>query len=160
MKALDKKLVETEYIRHQNWMRLVSIMKHQFSEWATARLIRGGYGDFKMVYMPILMNLTPEGTNNNELANLCRVTKQGMSKVAKELQKRGYIKSRTDSADKRSTIFTLTDRGKKLVIESRACVKDLTAEYQALVGVDAFNRATEILNKIITHNDRALLTKT
>jgi DNA-binding MarR family transcriptional regulator len=159
MKALDKKLIETEYVRHQNWVRLVSIMKHQFTEWATARLIRGGYEDFKMVYMPVLMNVTSEGTNNNELANHCRVTKQAMSKVAKELQKRGYIKSKTDSADKRSTIFMLTDRGKRLVIETRACVKELTAEYQALVGPDEFNRATEILNKIIAHNDRTLLVK-
>jgi len=159
MKALDKKLIETEYARHQNWVRLASIMKHQFTEWATARLIRGGYDDFKMVYMPVLMNVTPEGTNNNELANHCRVTKQAMSKVAKELQKRGYIKSKTDSADKRSTIFMLTDRGKKLVIETRACVKELTTEYQALVGVEKFDQVTEILNRIIDHNDRSLLTK-
>jgi DNA-binding MarR family transcriptional regulator len=159
MKALDKKLIETEYIRHQNWVRLVAIMKHQFTEWATARLIRDGYEDFKMVYMPVLMNIATEGTNNNELANHCRVTKQAMSKVAKELQKRGYIKSRTDSADKRSTIFMLTDRGKKLVIESRSCVKDLTTEYRSLVGAEEFDRATEVLTKIVAHNDRTLLSK-
>ena len=159
MKALDKKLIETEYIRHQNWVRLVAIMKHQFTEWATARLIRDGYEDFKMVYMPVLMNVSTEGTNNNELANHCRVTKQAMSKVAKELQKRGYIKSKTDPADKRSTIFMLTDRGKKLVIESRSCVKDLTTEYRSLVGAEEFDRATEVLNKIIAHNDRTLLSK-
>ena len=159
MKALDKKLIETEYIRNQNWVKLISILKHQFNEWATARLIRGGYDDFKMVYMPVLMNVTPEGINNNELANHARVTKQAMSKVAKELQKWGYIKAKTDVKDKRSTIFMLTDRGKKLVIESRACVKDLTTEYQALVGAEKFDRATELLKKIIAHNDRTLLTK-
>jgi len=159
MKALDKKLLDTEYIRNKNWVKLIAILKHQFSEWATARLIRDGYDDFKMVYMPVLMNITPVGTNNNELANHCRVTKQAMSKVAKELQKRGYIKSKTDAKDKRSTIFMLTDRGKKLVIESRACVKDLTTEYQALVGADEFDRTTELLKKIIAHNDRTLLTK-
>jgi len=159
MKALDKKLIETEYIRHQNWLRLVSILKHQFNEWATARLVRGGYADFKMVYMPVLMNITSLGTNNNELANHCRVTQQAMSKVAKELQKRGYIKSKTDSGDKRSTIFMLTDRGKKLVIEARSCVKDLSGEYRSLVGAAEFDRATETLNKIIVHNDKNLITK-
>ncbi len=157
MNALDKKLLETEYLREQNWVRLVSIIKHQFNEWATARLIREGYDDFKMVYWPVMMNITPDGTSNNELAGLCRVTKQAMSKVAKELQKKNYIKSRPDAKDKRITIFNLTDRGKRLVIESRKCIRDLIAQYKTLAGSADFDRTTQILNSIIDFNDRTLL---
>ena len=154
MNALDKKLFETEYIRNGNWVKLISVLKHQFNEWATARLIKGGYDDFKMVYMPVLMNITAEGTNNNDLACHARVTKQAMSKVAKELLKRGYIRSKTDPRDRRSTIFMLTDRGKKLVIESREAVKSITKEYQNLVGVADYERATEVLTRLIAYNDQ------
>jgi DNA-binding MarR family transcriptional regulator len=159
MTTLDKKLLETECIRNGNWVKLISILKHQFSEWSMARLAREGYADFKTVYMPVLMNISPEGTNNNDLANHARVTKQAMSKVAKELQKKGYIKAKIDSRDKRSTIFSLTDRGKKLVIEARYCVKDLSDEYQKLVGHAEFDQATEIIKKIIAFNDETILPK-
>ena len=87
MNALDKKLIETECIRNGNWVKLIALLKHQFNEWSMSRLSREGYADFKVVYMPVLMNITPEGINNNELACQARVTKQAMSKVAKELQK-------------------------------------------------------------------------
>jgi DNA-binding MarR family transcriptional regulator len=156
MNSLDKKLVETECIKYGNWVKLISILKHQFTEWAMERLVRQGHADFKMVYMPVLMNITPEGINNNDLASHARVTKQAMSKVARQLQKLGYIKSKTDRRDKRSAIFMLTDRGKKLVIETRQCVQELTAEYKNLVGSPEFEQATEILHKIIAYNDRAL----
>src|SRR5450432_870164 len=118
MNAIDKKLIETEHIQKGNWVKLISVLKHQSHEWATARLCKEGYSDFKMVYMPVFMNIPPEGINNNDLAVHARVTKQAMSKVAKELQKLGYIKSKTDPRDKRSTIFMLTDRGKKMVVQA------------------------------------------
>lgn len=155
--SLDKKLLETECLKQGNWVKLISVLKHQFNEWAMARLAKSGYADFKMVYMPVLMNITPEGINNNELANHARVTKQAMSKVAKELQRMGYIKTKTDARDKRSTIIMLTERGKKLVIEARYCVKDLTDEYREVMGAAEFDRATEMLKKVLEYNDRILL---
>ncbi len=159
MKALDKKLIETEHIRNGNWVKLISILKHQFNEWAMARLAKGGYSDFKMVYMPVLMNISTQGINNNDLACHARVTKQAMSKVAKELQKRGYIRSKSDPHDKRCTIFMLTDRGKRLVIEARYCVQDLTTEYRAEMGGPEFDQATQMLMKVLDYNDRTLLIK-
>ena len=159
MKALDKKLLETEHLKKGNWVKLISVLKHQFNEWAMAKLAKEGFDDFKMVYMPVLMNITPEGINNTELAMHARVTKQAMSKVAKELQKLGYIKSKTDARDKRSTTFMLTDRGKRLVIQARLRVCDLTNEYRAMFKGSDFDKATEILQKVVAYNDQVLLPK-
>jgi len=135
------------------------MLKLQSNEWAIAKLTQGGFEDFKIAYMPVLMNITPDGINNNELADQARVTKQAMSKVAKELQKRGYIRSTIDTRDKRSTVIMLTDRGKKLVIEARMHVTDLCNEYRALVGRTEFDKATEILKAIMVYNDQKLLAK-
>jgi DNA-binding MarR family transcriptional regulator len=159
MNALDKKLSETEQFQKENWIKLIAILKRQSQDWATDHLIKQGYSDFKMAYMPVFMNIPPDGIRNNDLANHARVTKQAMSKVAKDLQKLGYIKSKADRHDKRSTIFMLTDRGKKLVVKARACLMDLTNEYRSLVGNREFDQATEVLKKIIAHNDQTILAR-
>ncbi|AYB34676.1 MarR family winged helix-turn-helix transcriptional regulator [Chryseolinea soli] len=157
MNALDKQLAETEHVKTGNWVKLISILKHQFNEWATVSLAKEGFDDFKMVYMPVLMNISPDGTNNTELAFQARVTKQAMSKVAQELQKLGYIKSKADPRDKRSTTIMLTDRGKRLVIQVRLRICDLTNQYRAMFKTTDFDKATEILTKIIEYNDEVLL---
>jgi len=153
---LDQKLKDTEYIKIHSWGKILTYLKRQFDEWATERLCNEGYKTFKMVYMPVLMNIKVEGTNNNDLAKNARVTKQAMSKVAKELQELGYIKTKTDPKDKRSTIFTLTEKGKKLVIEARLAVEGLTNEYRELLGKEEFDNMVLMLEKIIVYTDQKL----
>lgn len=153
---LDQRLRDTEYIKLHSWGKVLTYLKKQFDDWATNRLCDGGYKTFKMVYMPVLMNIKVEGTNNNDLARTARVTKQAMSKVAKELQELGYIKTKTDQKDKRSTIFMLTDKGKKLVIEARLAVQDLTNEYRTLLGQKEFDNMVLMLEKIIEYTDKKL----
>lgn len=153
---LDQKIKDTDYIKIHSWGKILTYLKRQFDEWATNRLCNEGYKTFKMVYMPVLMNIKLEGTNNNDLAKLARVTKQAMSKVAKELQELGYIKTKTDPKDKRSTIFMLTDKGKKLVIEARLAVEGLTNEYRELLGQKEFDNLVVMLEKIIAYTDNKL----
>jgi DNA-binding MarR family transcriptional regulator len=154
--SLDQKLRDTEYIKAHSWGKIVTYMKRQFDHWATEKLSENGYSSFKMAYMPVLMNIKADGTNNNELAKLARVTKQAMSKVARELIESGYIKTKTDPHDKRSTIFMLTDKGKKLVIEARLHVKDLMDEYRQLIGAEEYDKTLQTLIRIIEFTDHKL----
>lgn len=158
--SLDQKLKDTEFIKANSWGKILTYLKRQFDQWATLKLNQGGYRHFKMAYMPVLMNIKAEGTNNNELAKSARVTKQAMSKVAKELVEYGYIKTKTDPTDKRSTIFTLTDKGKKLVIEARLSVKDLMDEYRTMLGHEEYDRTLQVLLKIIEYTDEKLTRET
>jgi DNA-binding MarR family transcriptional regulator len=154
--SLDQKLKDTEFIKTNSWGKILTYLKRQFDQWATQKLTENGYKHFKIAYMPVLMNIKAEGTNNNELAKYARVTKQAMSKVAKELVDYGYIKTKTDPSDKRSTIFMLTDKGKKLVIEARCSVKDLMDEYRTVIGAEDFDRTLQVLLKIIDFTDEKL----
>ncbi len=156
---LDKQLAETEYIKNQNWGKILAVSKRQFDEWATRKLSSHGYEDFKMVYMPVLMNIHREGTNNNDLACHARVSKQAMSKVAKELQQMGYIKAKASTDDKRSTIFSLTDRGKKLVIQARLAVKELMDIYRKEFGKEEFDSAIGLLFRIMDFTENKILAK-
>lgn len=153
---LDKKLTDSQYSYKENWGKMISIAKRQFDEWAMQKLTGHGYADFKMAYMPVLMNISAEGTSNNELASHARVTKQAMSKVAKALQASGYIRAKTSADDKRSTIFSLTDRGKKLVIEARLSVKELMDDYRRQIGKEDFDNAMKVIQKILDYTDQKL----
>lgn len=155
--SLDQQLADTAYIKEQNWAKILAVSKRQLDEWATRRLCAHGYDGFKMVYMPVLMNIRPEGTNNNELATYAKVTKQAMSKVARELQEMGYIKAKASAQDKRITIFLLTERGKKLVIDARLSVKELMDIYRTEFGESNFNDTLSMMLKIIQFNDEKLL---
>lgn len=154
--SLDQQLRDTECLKAQSWGKILSYLKRQFDQWAAERLSQHGYKNFKIAYMPVLMNIKLEGTNNNELARNARVTKQAMSKVAKELNELGYIKSKVDPNDKRSMIFMLTDRGKKLVLEARLAVKDLMDEYREVFGHEEYDRTLQMLLKIIDYTDQKL----
>jgi DNA-binding MarR family transcriptional regulator len=156
---LDQTLRDTEYIKSQNWGKLLAMSKRQFDEWATRKLAEEGYADFKMVYMPVLMNIKEEGTNNNDLAQYAKVTKQAMSKVVKELTELGYIQSRNSKEDKRNTIFSLTTRGKKLVIEARLCVKELMDHYRSVFGQKEFDGMLKLMQKVIEYTDQHVLVK-
>ena len=156
MSELDKQLLETYEQKQKSWGKLISHLKRQFDTWATAELENHGYSDFKMGYMPLLMNIHPEGITNNELAKKAKVTKQAMSKVVKELVEAGYIRTETHGQDKRSSIIYLTTKGKKLVLSARSKVFDLEKEYEAFVGKKKFEELKEWLTKIIDYHDDQL----
>jgi len=156
MNNLDKKLKELEYLKNCNYGRLLKILRGQFDIWVTEQLTTRHHFDFKLAHMPFIMNISIEGTNNNELARRARVTKQAMSKVSKELQDLGYIQVKEDPKDKRITIYTLTDRGKRFVIEARKCVVELMDEHRSVVGKAKYDVMLEVMAQLVEYQDKKL----
>ncbi len=151
---LDTILRETEHIKVRGWGKILSYLRRQFEAWTTEELTSHGYTDFTMAHMPLIMNIKPEGTNNNELAAIARISKQAMSKVVKDLLQKGYIETKTDATDKRSTIISLTEKGKRFVIKARYCVQELTVEYQNLLGKKEYEHMIDNLIKIMEYNEK------
>jgi DNA-binding MarR family transcriptional regulator len=106
--------------------------------------------------MPVIMNIDMNGTNNNDLAVRAKVTKQAMSKVIKELQELGYISSKTDPQDKRSTIFRLTSKGNSFIMCARETVGELMDEYRKLLGKKNFDSLLTQSVTIIEYMDKKL----
>jgi DNA-binding MarR family transcriptional regulator len=151
---LDSILRETECIKLRNWGKILVLLRRQFEGWAIKELSGHGYADFSMAHMPLIMNIKPEGTNNNELAAIAKISKQAMSKVVKDLLNKGYIETRTDALDKRSVTILLTDKGKRFVIKARNCVQSLTLEYQNFLGKDEYEHTVDNLMKIMDYNEK------
>lgn len=154
--TLDEKLMSTDYIKARSWGKIVTYLKRQFDNWTNAQLASRGYKNFKIAYMPVLMNITVDGINNNELAKRARVSKQAMSKVLKDLTVQGFVKTKTDPSDKRSSLVLLTDKGKKMVIEARLCVNSLTSDYHKKFGKERFEQHIDFMLEVIEYNDERI----
>lgn len=150
---LDKQLIASHTTKAKSWGKIISHLKRHFDNWAIVELANHGYADFKMAYMPLLMNIGPDGITNNELAKKAMVTKQAMSKVVKELADAGYIRTEINGTDGRSAVIQLTTQGKKLVVSSRSKVTDLELEYEQLLGKRKFADLKEMLILLIEHHD-------
>jgi DNA-binding MarR family transcriptional regulator len=153
---LDEQMREVSLIPSQNWAKLLAVSKKQFDEWTLNRLANCGYENFRIAYMPVLVNIGVEGVGNKELAHRVRVTKQAMSKVLKEILDLGYITSKVSKEDKRNSIISLTDKGKKLVILCRQSIIALMEEYRREFGAQEFDGVLLMLHKIIEYNDQKL----
>ncbi|WP_121353866.1 MarR family winged helix-turn-helix transcriptional regulator [Flavisolibacter nicotianae] len=152
-KETDKRLLEFHHQKNQSVGKLISHIKRHFDAWAMSEFCEHGYADFKMGYMPLIMNIHPEGITNNELAKKARVTKQAMSKVVKELAEAHYIATEPDGKDKRSSIIYLTPKGKKLVLSAKERVLSLEKEYEQVLGKKGLAQFKEMLNKLIEYHD-------
>lgn len=152
LSELDKQLIRSMQ-QQPNWGKLISRLKKEFDARVAAELAHEGYGDFKMGYMQLLMNIRPEGVTNNELARCAKVTKQAMSKLVKELVEDGFIRTETHGQDRRSSVIYLTTRGKKLVITARSKVQELEKEYHKLLGRQRFEDLRTMLATILAYHE-------
>ena len=149
---LNKQLRETEGMKARSIGKIISHLKREFDFWAIEELEQHGFTDFKMAHMPFIMNISPDGISTTELAATAKVTKQAMSKVAKELQKLGYIETKLHAKDKRSTMIFLTTKGKKLVVGARLRMTELMKNYQKLLGAKNFELLTDQLLQLIEYH--------
>jgi DNA-binding MarR family transcriptional regulator len=151
--TLDDQLLATEKIKARSWGKIINQIKREFDAWAMLEFEKKGYTDFKMAHLPVLMNIDISGTNNNELALRTKVTKQAMSKVIKELQQMGYIKTKEGKLDKRTVTLLLTERGKKLVLDARQRMMSLHIDFNKLLGEKEFDKLIDQLLAIISFHE-------
>lgn len=140
--------------------RLVNLWKRFFDDWAHQELELRGYPYFKMAYMPFIMNISNEGSTNNEIAQKAKVTKQAMSKVVKELTTLGLIRVEKHPTDARATMIYLSDAGEKFVAQSKLCVTGLHAQYKEILGEEELNQLLHSMQKIVQHHETITQNKT
>jgi len=140
--------------------KLVNTWKRFFDDWAHQELELRGYPYFKMAYMPFIMNISNEGSTNNEIAQKAKVTKQAMSKVVKELTSLGLIRVEKHPTDARATMIYLSDAGEKFVAHSKRCVLGLHDQYEEILGAEALNQLLNSMQKIVQHHEAITQNKT
>jgi DNA-binding MarR family transcriptional regulator len=154
MKSIDQELQEFKEFRKRSWAKVIKRLRKQLDEYVEEQLFRGGHGDMKIGYLPLLMNIDPEGVTNAEVSKRADITKQAMSKIVNDLVALKYIVTEEHSNDGRSHILRLTEKGKNFIIRGKHCISDLMNEYRAVVGKKNFDNAMETLLKIMEYNEQ------
>ena len=104
--------------------------------------------DFNITFMPYFMSIGHKGISNHNLVNKIMVTKQGVSKTVKELERLDLTYTRKSETDARSIMIFLTAKGKQLYDTIYQMANDMTAEYIKLIGAKKYEEFIDTLIKI------------
>ena len=141
-------------IRERSVGRLFWRLKRFTSNFIEPRLHALGYSDFKMSYLMFLSNIEENGITNNELAKRACVTKQMMSKIVGLLEEEGYIYTRKNPNDSRSSIIFLNDRGKELFVALEGCMQEARRKFDAIVGHERMEQVIETMARLVTELEK------
>ncbi len=151
---LDTELAAMQKYRERSWARLIKRLRKHIDDHASAGLKKRGFHDFKLAHLPFLFNIDLEGVTNTELSKRACITKQGMSKIVTELTSLGYITTERHTADARSSILYLTTKGKKLVVQGKTCMTELSADYALLLGKKNYEFMIDMLVQILEFHEK------
>lgn len=136
-------------IRERSVGRLFWRLKRFTANYIEPRLHALGYTDFKMSYLMFLSNIEEHGITNNELAKRACVTKQMMSKIVGLLEAEGYIYTKKNPSDSRSSMIFLNDRGKELFLSLERCMQEARNKFDAIVGHERMEQVIETMAKLV-----------
>lgn len=105
-------------------------------------------GDFNITFLPYFMNIGFDGISNHDLVNKIMVTKQGVSKTVKELERLGLVYTGKSATDARSIMIHLTEKGKNLYTSITKMADNITDEYVSLIGAKKYEQFIDTCIKI------------
>ncbi|HEK22044.1 MAG: hypothetical protein C0191_04580 [Mucilaginibacter sp.] len=141
--------------QERNIFRIFYVLKRALDDWGDHQLKLMGNPRFHITYMPFFMNIGLSGISNNELATLMGVTKQGASRIVKELIASGYVRSEKNDADARSYMLYLTIEGERFYNNINQIINLLEQDYTNDIGARNYNNTINGLLKLIAfHEDK------
>lgn len=149
--SLDEQLQQHLAQRQHSLIRLLGLLKKDMDCRIIAKLQHRGYNNFKLGDLVLIVNIEPQGIINNELAKKARITKQAMSKVVKNLEAEGYIRTSKHASDNRASVISLTDEGKKLIICAAESFQEIQQEYTGIIGEHDAASLKQILRKLVSN---------
>lgn len=128
--------------------KLLYILKRQTDKLAASKIATLVPGDFNITFMPYFMNIGLEGISNHDLVHKIMVTKQGVSKTVKELERLGLVYTGKSETDARSLMIYLTEEGKNLHEAVVKMADEATDNYIKLIGAKKYEQFIDTVIKI------------
>ncbi|GIH92906.1 MarR family winged helix-turn-helix transcriptional regulator [Planobispora siamensis] len=103
-----------------------------------ARVVEGRFHDFLAGHglthagLIVLHHAAEGRLTQRELATLCRVTDQTMSRTIEHLRRSGYVVKETDAHDRRRVLIEITPGGRRVLDEAREQERRSDALFGAL----------------------------
>jgi len=102
--------------------------------------IAAGHTRLQPSYGQVLVNIDLSGTPLGHIAQQNRVSTQAISRIARELEARGYVQRRAAQEDGRSTRLYFTSQGLQLIVDSVDAMTQLEDELKAVLGETRYQR--------------------
>jgi DNA-binding MarR family transcriptional regulator len=107
-----------------------------------------GFRDLKRNDGQVLIHMRLDGARLQDLARYNDMSTQGVGRIVRDLEQRGYVQRRTATDDARSKRVWLTERGMQLIAMSVQSVSALQSQLLALIGEPAFAAWAAVLKVI------------
>lgn len=125
---------------------------YRFMSEVASEFLRGKeYTDFRVGHIMALVHIDIEGVTVNTLALRAGITKQGMSKVIKELSDSGYVIVEKHPSDARSVIVKLTERGYDALLEWKRCTEFIDNKFTEVLGTERLEQLKDILGVLVDY---------
>ena len=145
---------ELELLRRTSVPRLLHELSEDSVRLALAKLAGRGHGRVGMAHATLLRNLDYDGTGLSLLAARAGITKQAITRIARDLHERGYVNIARDPDDARGRIVTFSRRGVNLATQAARVSREIEAEYAELVGSKTLETLRRILMRLATARRR------
>lgn len=93
----------------------------------------------------VFQRIRPGGSRMSELAEAAQVSKQTLTSIVDQLERRGYVQRAADPSDARARLVTVTDKGRELVELTVPVVAQVEAAWEAHLGRARTRQLREIL---------------
>ena len=133
--------------------RLLYLLKRLSDDWYCTKLCHSNLEGFNNSYLPLFMSIGTKGISNSKLASTLSITKQAASKVIKELEELGLVKSEKCSTDGRSMMLYLTEDGIHFYEHIRNQMIALEENYKKVVGARNYETAINVMLKLVDYHE-------
>jgi|ERR1700744_5729480 len=133
--------------------RLLYLLKRLSDDWYCTKLCHSNLEGFNNSYLPLFMSIGTKGISNSKLASTLSITKQAASKVIKELEELGLVKSEKCSTDGRSMMLYLTEDGIHFYEHIRNQMIALEQNYKKVVGARNYETAINVMLKLVDYHE-------
>jgi DNA-binding MarR family transcriptional regulator len=118
------------------------------NEIVMARLGEQGFDGFTTAHGTIGMHIADDGSRITELAELAQVSKPTVVYLVNEMERLGYVERRPDPADGRAKLVCMTDRGARAQRAGGQIVREIEADWSALMGEREFAQLRALLTQL------------
>lgn len=125
--------------------RLMILAFREFERGLLFELKKQGISDVTLADFNVLRHLDPEGLQLTILAEHAGLSKQGVGKMVKDLEGKGYLKVKTDKHDARAKVVTYTRKGESLIHKAIVIVCEVEKRYEILLGSRNYQNLRESL---------------
>lgn len=123
--------------------RLMILAFREFERGLLRELKKQGISDVTPADFNVLRHLDPEGLQLTILAEHAGLSKQGVGKMVKDLEGKGYLRVKADKHDARAKVVTYTRKGEALIHKAIVIVGEIEKRYEILLGSHNYQNLRE-----------------